>query len=237
MFASKSLLVACSALIAGVFLAGSLAAQSPRAAATPDSAGGLSPGDRGDWNAVERFAWEVLDEKKKYERDDLITSNDVEVVLAQLGGAGWDVPQQDKLLTRAVPASDTLARLLSSKQGVKFMRAVSNRKGIYDQLDRLLQLPGGDNMVRDMITAHNGVQLVDYYFNHANRGINLTELLPRRGDGQPATDKDFRKPTGRIYTGGSLIEHLRVIYEAQLEAIEIAKAEAALAEAEQQAGN
>lgn len=237
MLARKSLLVAGAVLMVGASPAGSLAAQTPQAAAAPASAAGLSPADRADWNAVERFVWEILDEKKKYQRDDLIATSDIERVLAELDDAGWDVPQQEKLLERSVSAGDPLAKLLGTKQGLRFMRSVSSRKGIYDQLDRLLQLPGGDRMVRDMIIANNGVQLVDYYFDHADRGIDLTELLPRQGNGQPAKDKDFRKPTGRIYTGASLIEHLRIIYEAQLEAIAVAKAEAALAAAEQEAGN
>ena len=202
-----------------------LAAQSRRGRPAPPP--NLSPLVDPDWGVVEAFVWETLEQKKKYERDDLITTTDVEPVLARLGDANWDVPQQEKLLDRTVNSGDQLATLLGSKRGLKFMRSVSNREGVYDQLDRLLQLPGGDRMVRDMIHAHNGVDLLEYYFDHADRGINLSELLPNRPNGRPPQDKDFRKPTGRIYTGASLIEHLQVIYEAQLQAIAEAKAKAA----------
>lgn len=170
------------------------------------------------WNDLESAIWKALEEEKGFKANDLISQSDAERVLKALRKTGWNPPKQDQLLKLVLADGHALVTLLKGSKGAAFMRKVSGKKNIYDQLDRLLQMPGGEKTVKAMTTAKDGYKLVDYYFGAAGSGNTLAQTLPRGISGKPPKDPDFEKPTGKIYTGEQLAAKLKLIFEAQVKA-------------------
>lgn len=171
------------------------------------------------WAVIEAHVWHALEQKKGFQRKDLLTQADAKNVLDRLRKAGWNVPKQEQLLEYILADSHPLVTTLQGSKGTAFMRKVSDRKNIFDQLDRLTQLPGGTKTLKSMVQAKDGQKLVDYYFGSAAKGNTLTQTLPRGISGKPPKDADFEKPTGKIYNGEQFLVKLKIIFEAQAKAV------------------
>ncbi len=159
------------------------------------------------WDKSAAIVKSTLATRQGYRPGDLISRSEVQAVLAALKDAGWDVADQSKLLDLVLEDSNFLVRQARTASGTKFLRGVAGDKLPIDRLDRLARMPGGQNLVRTIISLPNGQDLMG---KQPTPGLgDLTELLPKRANGLTPVDKDFDKPTGRIYTEAALLTELQ----------------------------
>ena len=86
------------------------------------------------------------------------------------------------------------------------MRKVAGQERIYDRLDRISQVAGGESLLQGLVRLPDGER---YTMRNPPRGRpDLLELLPKDGSGKTRTIKDYGKPTGQIYTEADLVERL-----------------------------
>ena len=143
-----------------------------------------------------------------FEKNDLITREQVEPLLAQLELLGWKVADWPAILSQTLAPGDFVAsELRGGKKGLAFMRAVSRLPAAYDRLDRLARLPRGKQTVHDMIHKTGGAELIQY-LTTAKGGKELGKMLSHAPKGH-----DFNKPTGRIYTVTDLLDRLEASYK------------------------
>ena len=144
--------------------------------------------------------------KRDYRDGDLIDRDDVTQILAVLKERGWSPDRAKEIESAALPANDFLVKLLSSSQGRRFMRKVKSFKLIYDRLDRIARVSGGQRMLTDLVRLPDGHRYAAW---RPKRGTpNLLDFLPKRGNGRRRSIKDYDKPTGKIYTAEQLQERL-----------------------------
>jgi hypothetical protein len=175
--------------IFGIFVAGQTLASTP-----------LS------WDKVSGMVKSTLATRQGYQPGDLISQQDVKSVLSALKGEGWEVSEQSKLLELVLEDSNFLVRQARSAAGTKFMRGVAGDKLPFDRLDRLSRMPGGQQLVQSIVHLPDGQALMG---KHPTPGLgDLTELLPKQANGLTPVDKNFNKPTGRIYTEAELLTAL-----------------------------
>ena len=180
---------ACGSAIFGIFVCGLGSAEPP-----------LS------WEKVSAKVSTILATRQGYRPGDIISHQDVKGVLAALKDLGWEVPEQSKLLETVLEDSNFLVRQARSAAGTKFMRGVAGDKLPFDRLDRLSRMSGGQQLVQSIIHLPDGQALMG---KHPTPGLgDLTELLPKQANGLTPVDKNFNKPTGRIYTEAELLAAL-----------------------------
>jgi hypothetical protein len=141
-----------------------------------------------------------------YQPGDLITRKDADSVLQEMANQGWQVPQADKLLDNVLKESDPLVGLLSTKQGKRLMRKVSSYTLVYDRMDRVSRVSGGQRMLRDLAKLPDGERYVKMQTPGAVP--DMLALLPKKSSGQKRTIKNYKKPTGRVYTEQALAERI-----------------------------
>jgi hypothetical protein len=158
------------------------------------------------WDEVSAAVGTALATRQGYRPGDIISQQDVKGVLAALKEEGWEVPEQSELLEMVLEDSNFLVRQARSAAGTKFMRGVAGDKLPFDRLDRLSRMPGGQQLVQSIIHLPDGQALMG---KHPTPGLrDLTELLPKQANGLTPVDKNFNKPTGRIYTEADLLSAL-----------------------------
>ena len=144
--------------------------------------------------------------KKKYQKGDLISQDDVKAALKSLETAGWAPADSKQIIADTLPASDFLVKELSDTRGRRFMRQVSGYKLIYDRLDRLAREAGGQTMLKAVLNLPDGYRYAAYPTRPEIP--DLVDFLPKRGNSRTRVVKDYDKPTGRIYTEEDLMERL-----------------------------
>lgn len=152
---------------------------------------------------VEAAVRKSFDAQRDREPNDLITQSEVALALQQVEKTGWRLEEPELLLERVLPDSDYLVQQLRTRHGRRFMKQVGGRPLMYDQLDRVARVPGGQALVRDLPKLPDA----------AVQATQLEQFLPKIGSGRARRVKDFNKPTGRIYTVDQLIGTLRKIYD------------------------
>jgi hypothetical protein len=135
--------------------------------------------------------------------DDMIARSEVEPVFDQLRLMGWVVRDRKAILKRLPRDTDFVLQRLRTDNGRRFMRKVSKFPLGYDRLYRLASLPGGRQLVVDLINDKGGSQLIAY-LTGSQGGRNLGKMLKGVPNGA-----DFNQPTGRIFTTEQLITRLR----------------------------
>jgi hypothetical protein len=149
----------------------------------------------------------VLAAKQGYQPGDILSQGDAKAVLDTLAKAGLKVSEQDEILKLLLEDGSFLVKELRSPPGVKFMRGVARDPIPFDRLDRLSGMPGGERLVHDIIRLPNGQT---YMSKKPTPGFtDLTTLLPKQANGKTPVNKDFNKPTGRIYTEAALVEAIQ----------------------------
>lgn len=141
-----------------------------------------------------------------YQAGDLISQQNVAEALEQVRDAGWDVPDADALVQRALADQSFLIGELSKPAGKKFMRKIARHPGTYSRLDRLSSISRGKTVVRDLIRQPGGDEFITYLAT-TNSGHNLGHMLASAQQGV-----DLNKPTGRIYTAEDLLAELKRVY-------------------------
>ena len=143
---------------------------------------------------------------------DLISQGDVQPIFAQLAKLGWKVADQEKISKQILADGDFLVGELRSKSGQQFVRKTAGQGLLYDRLDRIAQVYGGKQMIRDLQKLPDPQ---NYTKPKTAAGYpDLLELLPKQGTGKVRTIKDYTKPTGRIYTAPQFMQQLQQSYAA-----------------------
>lgn len=163
---------------------------------------------------VESAVAKRFESQRGYRDGDLISLSQVKPVFKDLRALGWKVADQDEILGDVLSDGHYLVRQLRSKDGQKFMRRISGQPLAYDQLDRLSEMPGGELMIQDFLRFPNA----DLTFTKKDSPklssfARLTPKDKRQGVSKP---KDFKKPTGRIYTVELLIDRLKQSYDEEV---------------------
>lgn len=142
---------------------------------------------------------------------DIISQGEVASLFSTLEVAGWKVKDRDELLNRILSANDPLIDILRSPDGTKFMRQVSGDKLIYDRLDRIVQEPGGERLLTDLIKLPDAAR---YAKQNPQPGVpDLEDFLPKGRSGKARHVKDYDKATKKIYTVFDFEKALRESYE------------------------
>ena len=140
------------------------------------------------------------------QKGDLISQGDVQPIFAVLQQLGWVVEDQKEILTMVLSDQDFLVRTLRSQRGERFMRQVANDKLIYDRLNRIVRVQGGQRMLEDLIKLPDGATYAKA--DRARAVPGLLDLLPKNRSGKTREIRDYNKPTGKIYTATQLIDRL-----------------------------
>lgn len=141
--------------------------------------------------------------KKGYKPGDLIAQSDTEAVIAALRKKGWVVPKTQVIVRNTLSDSDSLVQIFRSDKGRRFMRAVAGYRLIFDRLDRVMRESGGPAMVRQLVRLPDGPRYAAW---ETPRAVpDLVDFLPKTGSAKTRVVKDYRKPTGRIYTQADLL--------------------------------
>jgi hypothetical protein len=149
----------------------------------------------------------VLSAKHGYRPGDILSQEDAKAVFDVLAKAGVKVSDQDKITKLLLEDGVFLVKELRTPPGIKFMRGVARESQPFDRLDRLSAMPGGERLVHDMIRLPNGQNFMS---KKPTPGFtDLTTLLPKQANGKTPVDKDFNKPTGKIYTEAALVEAIQ----------------------------
>jgi hypothetical protein len=146
----------------------------------------------------------------EHEPGNLITVSDVAPVFRELEQLGWSGVSRGKTSSQLLDDGSFLARELRSTPGRTFMRRVSGYRLIYDRLDRVSQMPGGQKLIHDMIRLPDGHR---YAQQTPHQGVPpMTDFLPKGVSGKSPRVPDIDKPTGRIYTQSELLVQLEAEY-------------------------
>ncbi len=141
----------------------------------------------------------------------LVTREDVQALITKLGKAGWQVEDQQEILSRTLPESHVLVKTLRNKRGQRFTKKASKYKLLYDRLERISDVPGGKKLLRDLMKLPDAHR---YARPRASRGVpDLVSLLPKTGDGKKRRVKDYHQPTGNLYTQEDVLARLKESYD------------------------
>lgn len=141
-----------------------------------------------------------------FRRRDLLNQSHVEAALAAVANAGWQVPNQEKIVALALPDNSFLVGELATPDGKKFMRKIAENPGTYSRLDRLSQLSQGQKFVSQLIGDVGGDTLITYLATTTG-GHNLGQMMAGTPNGS-----NLNLPTGRIYTADDLLAVLKKSY-------------------------
>ncbi|HXY35235.1 MAG TPA: hypothetical protein VEI07_13475 [Planctomycetaceae bacterium] len=145
----------------------------------------------------------------EYQEGDLLTAPKVEKILSKLEKVNWKVADAREIVRLVLSDTDWLAVRLSAGDGKAFMRQIARMPGGYDRVDRLRNLPNGENLVTDFIEGPEGFKMIEY-MTTTQGGRNLGDYLSEDENGA-----DFNKRTGRIYTEQDLLRRLKESYDAE----------------------
>jgi hypothetical protein len=138
-----------------------------------------------------------------YEAGDLITQSATAKLFQKMEQQGWMVADGSELLERVLPEDDILVQQMRTKKGRKFWSKICTLPGGIDRLDRLARMPQGEANVRDLIQKiPDGDKWIEG-MTTTRRGQRMGERLSR----SPG-NRDFNKPTKRIYTAEILLQEL-----------------------------
>jgi hypothetical protein len=178
------------------------------ATAPVNFARGRAPEELPQFSQVRALVESHMQTNSDFRRGDLITRGDVAPALGDVEALGWKNVSQSAAVMNLIEEGDFLARQLRSAQGQTFMRRVSGSRLIYDRLDRISRMPGGQRMIQDLIKLPDGHR---YAKVDPGRGVpNLSDLLPKNASGKTARVPDLDKPTGKIYTLDEFLKQLEI---------------------------
>ncbi len=163
------------------------------------------------WSRVKECVETHLVSLGLVEGNALVTRGDIMPVLKQLELQGWHGLTGSELVERLMDDGEFLARELRSSPGRAFLKRLGDDRLIYDRLDRVARMPGGQALIHDLIRLPDGHR---YAKRNPPRGVpSLTELLPKGASGKTPRVPDLDKPTGRIYTVEQLWQSLETAHQ------------------------
>ena len=174
--------------------------------AAPSAA--AAPADRPEFAVVARAVTDYFKSLPDHRPTDLVTQSQVAEALDAVADVGWEVPEGDAVVKRALADNSFLVQELSTPAGRRFMRDIARYPGTYTRLDRLSQISGGHYLVNDFIHRKGGYEMIEYMAT-TKGGHNMGKMMAATPNGV-----DLNKPTGRIYTADDLLAALQKIYAA-----------------------
>jgi len=162
---------------------------------------------RPDFATVAQAIVGHLQSQPGYRPGDLLSQTQVAAALAVAAGVGWDVPQPESIISRALPDDSFLVREFSTPAGRRFMRKIAKQPGAYPRTDRLSTIAGGEAAIRILIRDPGGDKMIEYMAT-TRGGRNLGKMMAGAQRGV-----DLNKPTGRIYTADDLLVALKMLYD------------------------
>lgn len=142
-----------------------------------------------------------------FQRGDLLSQRQVAAALGAVEATGWNVPDPEKLISRALPDSSFLLQQSATPTGKSFMRKVATFPGGYPRLDRLSSISSGEKLIRDLIRLKDGDIMMEYLAT-TDGGHEMGKMM-----GETPGGVDLNKPTGRIYTIDDLLKALAELYD------------------------
>ena len=164
------------------------------------------------FSEVQKAVGRYFAKQGDFQPGDLITRKQIEPLLTELQRMGLPLADAKQILDKAPAKGDFLVERFSTPDGRKFMRRVATYPNVYDRLDRLSQMPQGQQTVRDMVTSPAGEKMVEY-MTKSPAGTGIGKIL---SSGQQA--EQFGAPTGRIYTVDALMSRLQESHAAAVKA-------------------
>ena len=142
---------------------------------------------------------------------DLISQGDAKALMEAISELGWDIEDQDAIVALTLPDGHGLVKTLRTKRGQEFMRRVAGYKLIYDRLERITGVPGGQRMFNDLVRLPDGHR----YAKQTTVGAvpDLLALLPKTGNGKKRRIRDYDQPTGNLYTMTAVLARIQESYE------------------------
>jgi hypothetical protein len=148
---------------------------------------------------------------------DIISKSQVEQVLKELKNFGWEVGDKQEILGVTLDDSHVLVSTLRTPAGRRFMGKISARDLMYDRLDRISQVSGGSQLIRDLVKLPDGEK---YAKPRSGGGVpDLLDLLPKGSSGKTRRISDYHKPTGHLYTVDNLVARLAESYSKDAEQV------------------
>jgi hypothetical protein len=138
-----------------------------------------------------------------YQKGDLISRSQIEKIVAKLVSDGVKMSDPSSVAKLGLPDDSFLVRELSTPDGRRFMRKISQHSGSYSHLDRLSTIPRGQQLIRDLARQKDGDKLIEYLAT-TKGGKNMGSMMAQARGGV-----DLNKPTGRIYTADDLMTALK----------------------------
>jgi hypothetical protein len=157
---------------------------------------------------VQRIVADCFGQQAHYQPGDIITQTDVAAVLKQLAAAGWQPPDGQQILADTLPEDNAVVSMLRTEKGRRFMRKVSGFDSIYDRMDRVSQVSGGQRTLDAIVRLPDGEKYALPKKQTPHGVPDFLDLLPKNASGKVRSIKDYQKPTGRIYTQADLVERL-----------------------------
>ena len=159
---------------------------------------------------VRRIVVETLADRRDYQPGDLISRSEVNQVLSQLALLGWSPDDRAQIEADTLSDSSSLVRILRTTEGRRFMRKVAGQEQVFDRLDRISQVAGGEALLQSLVKLPDGER---FAMRKPPRGRpDLLDLLPKNASGKTRTIKDYDKRTGQIYSEADLIKRLEASY-------------------------
>jgi hypothetical protein len=160
-----------------------------------------------DQISLPAFRRVVAEFMKKHEvpQNEIISQRDVAPLLGVLTSQGMILDLKE--LMQMIPGDESsLVRLLRTPNGRKFIGQTMNNKMMFDRLDRIANEPGGKRLLRDLMKLPDAAR---YAKIDPGPGIpDLIDFLPKLRSSKTRRVKDYKKPTGKLYTMNDVVEYL-----------------------------
>jgi len=137
--------------------------------------------------------------------NEVISQRDVLPLFSALERRGMILKR--KALLELIPQDQSpLVRLLRSPHGRKFIGQTAGNELMFDRLDRIANEPGGERLLRDLMKLPDAAR---YAKMDTGPGVpDLIDFLPKSRSSKTRRIKDYKKPTGKLYTLDSVIDYL-----------------------------
>ena len=157
------------------------------------------------WKKIVKFHFSKID---GFYDVGLVNSKHLETLFPRLERAGWNVPERDKIVAKAMPAGSFLDKELHTRKGKAFFNEIRKRPNVFENLDKISQMPHGKSSLHKLIhDIPNGA--ADAYKGLSSKnGKAWVNSLSKTRSG-----KHLKKPTGRIYDLPGLLTELKTSYD------------------------
>jgi len=153
---------------------------------------------------------ELLAQTKGYQKGDPLTWEIVSPVIQKLRKAGMQLPPDSELQKKFLNENDPFYRMLSSNDGRRFFRDLSQSPASIDRAERYLSFKNGRKELSFIMSRKGGAELFTDMVNTQN-GRSTARMMCR-----DSKSCEFNQSTGKIYLESQLISFLKKSASEQL---------------------